>query len=272
MAKERASGIYMILCKTTGKRYIGSAVWIRKRWRYHREDLRKGKHHSLYLQRAWDKYGEGNFEFVVLAYCPSERLIELEQRMIDEYKAADRDYGYNMNPIAGSNLGRKFGPEFAAKISEARKGKYNGTDEMRQQLKERMKGNTYLLGHKNSEETKAKLRIARKGRTPALGMKMSEENKQAVSARFKGVPLRDEHKKKISNAHQGKKQTKEYRIKLAAVQSKFDLQQIDEIFTLRAEGLFYRQIADKMGCSKQTICNIIRGKNLYYGRLAKHGT
>ena len=67
MAEERSSGIYTIICKTTGKYYIGSAVWIRKRWRNHREDLRKGKHHNLYLQRAWNKYGEDNFDFIVFS-------------------------------------------------------------------------------------------------------------------------------------------------------------------------------------------------------------
>lgn len=62
---RRQSGIYQILCKPTGKVYIGSAVWIAKRKRHHREALLAGKHHSQYLQKAWDKYGPEAFEFSI---------------------------------------------------------------------------------------------------------------------------------------------------------------------------------------------------------------
>jgi group I intron endonuclease len=57
------SGVYQILCVPTGKAYVGSAVNLAKRWQEHRWMLRRGQHHSQYLQRAWDKYGETAFAF-----------------------------------------------------------------------------------------------------------------------------------------------------------------------------------------------------------------
>jgi group I intron endonuclease len=56
-AIPRASGVYQILCKPTGKIYVGSAVNLRGRWLNHRSSLRCGKHPNIVLQRAWNKDG-----------------------------------------------------------------------------------------------------------------------------------------------------------------------------------------------------------------------
>jgi group I intron endonuclease len=104
-------GVYAIRNKTTGKAYVGSAAKSMKgRWGDHRKTLRKGEHRSRYLQRAWNKYGEKDFEFVVLEECPAELCVEREQHWIDKLKAANSKTGYNMSPTAGSNLGAKYGP------------------------------------------------------------------------------------------------------------------------------------------------------------------
>ena len=52
--------IYQIRCIPTGKVYVGQAQSerLQLRWDRHRSDLRKGKHHAVKLQRAWNKYGE----------------------------------------------------------------------------------------------------------------------------------------------------------------------------------------------------------------------
>jgi len=62
----RASGIYQIRCLLTGKIYVGSAVDIRARWNHHRDMLKRKKHRNKYLQAAWNKYGENNFECSIL--------------------------------------------------------------------------------------------------------------------------------------------------------------------------------------------------------------
>ena len=63
---KTGSGIYAIVHIETGRKYVGSAVNLTKRWNIHRHGLRNKKHHSAALQRAWDKYGEAAFSFEVL--------------------------------------------------------------------------------------------------------------------------------------------------------------------------------------------------------------
>ena len=65
-------GVYMIKNKINGKFYIGSSVDITYRWARHKRQLRNGNHHSIHLQRAWDKYGEENFEFKVIEECSED--------------------------------------------------------------------------------------------------------------------------------------------------------------------------------------------------------
>jgi hypothetical protein len=47
--------------------YIGSSVNITNRWRIHLSELRRGTHHSPYLQHCYNKYGEESLKFEVLA-------------------------------------------------------------------------------------------------------------------------------------------------------------------------------------------------------------
>jgi GIY-YIG catalytic domain len=103
------SGVYQIRCKRTGKIYVGSAVNIRARWDTHRRDLRKGLHHNPFLQRAWNRYGESDFEFVALEYVEVARLLDIEQLWIDRTGCINRRVGYNIKPEAtapGLGIGR----------------------------------------------------------------------------------------------------------------------------------------------------------------------
>jgi hypothetical protein len=103
------SGVYQIRCKRNGKIYVGSAVNLRARWDTHRRDLRKGFHHNPYLQHAWDRYGESDFELVVLEYVEVARLLDTEQLWIDRTGCINRCVGYNIKPEAtcsGRGIGR----------------------------------------------------------------------------------------------------------------------------------------------------------------------
>ena len=60
---KKSSGIYKITNKTNGNYYIGSASIICNRWWIHISKLRKNCHSNKYLQNAFNKYGESNFEF-----------------------------------------------------------------------------------------------------------------------------------------------------------------------------------------------------------------
>lgn len=104
---EKNSGVYMILHRDSGKRYIGSSYQVPKRLAEHKKLLLKNKHHSIILQRAWNKYGEVAFDFYKIISCPSEFCIYYEQIAMDEYRVSHREFGYNVRPLAHSNKGLK---------------------------------------------------------------------------------------------------------------------------------------------------------------------
>lgn len=62
----KQAGIYQIKNVLNGHSYIGSTNNFYDRLIQHRSHLRKQKHHSIALQRAYDKYGEYNFEVNIL--------------------------------------------------------------------------------------------------------------------------------------------------------------------------------------------------------------
>lgn len=105
----KQSGIYRIVNKINGKGYVGSAINFIKRWWKHKFDLRKNRHHSIKLQNAWNKYGEENFDFIVIELVKDKnKLIEREQYWINFYDASHPKKGYNVSPTAGSPLGVEF--------------------------------------------------------------------------------------------------------------------------------------------------------------------
>lgn len=134
----RSSGIYKIVCRTTKKVYIGSAVNLRGRKDYHLYHLRRGDHDNRYLQNAWNKYGEADFDFQVIELILVPFLLEREQYWIDKTRACIRAKGFNLSPTAGSALGVKHSDETCA----------------RQSLRRR--------GHKLSEENKRNLSLAKR--------------------------------------------------------------------------------------------------------------
>ena len=75
------SGIYKIVNKVNSKYYLGSSKDFHVRKLRHFNELRKGNHHNIYLQRAFNKYGEENFEFVILEEC--ENTLEREQELLN---------------------------------------------------------------------------------------------------------------------------------------------------------------------------------------------
>lgn len=112
------SGIYAII-SPSGKRYVGSAVDIARRWREHLRDLRKCRHHCAPLQNAFNKYGESALQFTILERCAKPQLITREQLHIDAY-----DWGalYNVATQAVGGAG-PHSADTRARIGAAHKGK-----------------------------------------------------------------------------------------------------------------------------------------------------
>ena len=77
------SGIYKIVNVKTGDFYIGSSVNLEKRRKSHTYLLKNNRNGCKILQNAWNKYGEDNFKWEILAYSPKEYLFKLEQFFVD---------------------------------------------------------------------------------------------------------------------------------------------------------------------------------------------
>lgn len=109
--------IYQIRNIVNNTLYIGSVLKRNPsdRWIRHRKDLRGNIHHSLHLQRAWNKYGESNFIFEILEEVKSNVIVR-EQYYIDKNLKNNKTL-YNMNLIAGNCEGRKFSKESKKKMS-----------------------------------------------------------------------------------------------------------------------------------------------------------
>lgn len=92
------TGVYKILNKITGKMYIGYSTNIVSRWYGHKSQLRRNIHKNVYLQGAWNKYGEQNFEFIILEECLKNDLCKKEYFYINQYNSTNRLIGYNIEP------------------------------------------------------------------------------------------------------------------------------------------------------------------------------
>lgn len=160
------SGIYCIKNKLNNKLYVGSTINFDKRKREHYSYLRRGTHHSTYLQRSFNKYGEINFEFFILETCESEKLLIREQHYIDVLSPR-----YNICKIAGNSLGVKRSEETKKKLSDVHKGQKpwnKGVPQSEKQKNEhslRMKGKiSGVKGKKWKQESKEKLSKAKIGK------------------------------------------------------------------------------------------------------------
>lgn len=116
------SGVYQIYNTVNGKRYIGSSIHIEQRFKEHLRNLRANKYVNAHLQCAWNKYGEQSFILEEVELCEPDQCLKIEQEYIDYYHAADRNFGYNIDPYA-EHSGNTLSEETRKKISEKAKGR-----------------------------------------------------------------------------------------------------------------------------------------------------
>lgn len=115
----KISGIYKIVNKVNGKYYVGSSNDIRKRWNNHKSNLRRKNHKSPHLQSAWNKYGELNFDFVIVETCNIDKLLIIEQKYLDT-SILEKNICYNTSYVAERPMiGIKHSDETKSKISKA---------------------------------------------------------------------------------------------------------------------------------------------------------
>lgn len=116
--KQNWIGIYQIKCKGNNQIYIGSTKNIQERWQQHIAVLRGNRHHSTYLQRSYNKYGEDSLEFTVLLrmFDYNQELLRLnEWYYIEQYKPKFN----TSSPVIYPNT-----EEWKQKISESTKKLY----------------------------------------------------------------------------------------------------------------------------------------------------
>lgn len=254
------SGIYKITNLVNGKLYIGSAVKIQRRWIEHRAQLIAGKHHSVKLQNAWNKYGASAFEFAVLEFVEDHALlIQREQFWLDATRSATKD-GYNVSPSAYSllgfrhseaskekcrlaklgkvmpahvldalrfaNTGRKLSPEHREKLGAAQRGKKRSAESIAKTVNANR-------GLKRSDATRALISEAAKRRKPSfLGKRHSDQSRAKISiAKLGSIPA----SRKLTEA------------------------QCLEIRALRSTGATYKAIGARFGVTGECIGNLIRG-------------
>lgn len=126
MGIEDLKGVYCILNKINGKRYIGSTVVsFKDRLNHHRNRLRVDGHKNAHIQRSWNKYGEDSFDFNVLEVVDDRDLVlEREQFWIDSF---DFDSLYNINRLATG--GNQFSRESIDKRAETMRLNYKAVVE-----------------------------------------------------------------------------------------------------------------------------------------------
>lgn len=116
---KKMIGVYKITNLTNNKLYIGSSIDIKGRWAEHKRDLKNNKHHSTYLQRSWNKYGENSFNFSIIEECNKDDLLDREQFYLDKYKSYKKENGYNVaKDSSAPMMGRKHSEETLIKLSE----------------------------------------------------------------------------------------------------------------------------------------------------------
>lgn len=169
--QEKKWCVYKHTNKINGKVYIGqTGQKPEERWR-----KGEGYINSKYFYKAIQKYGWDNFEHeILLNNLTLEEANFLEQQIIKEYKATDRQFGYNLKE-GGSH--RKYTEDSKLKMSQ------NHSDVSKE--------NNPMYGKHHTKETIEKIKQTKK------------DNK------IKKPPMSEETKKKISEANKGKKRTKE---------------------------------------------------------------
>lgn len=173
------SGIYKLHNKITNNFYIGSTFTFNKRFGEHINALRGKYHRNRYLQNSYNKYGEQNFEFHILATCPTEYLTKLEQWFVDKLKPR-----YNLRKlIVDSQLGTTRSADTKNKMAKSKFGNTNALGAVRsQEFKDNVSNN--LLNHKVSKETRNSISRTLTGRKQSKTTILKRATKNKIPVKF----------------------------------------------------------------------------------------
>lgn len=194
--KRDVIGIYIIRNNDDGKVYIGQSVDVEYRICNHFSCLKHNRHDNEYMQRAYNKNPEA-FDWELLCECSVDELDEKEIGYINEYRSADRKFGYNHS--YGGQLYHRATMETRIKMSEVKKG-VKFTEEHCRKIGEANRR------RKLSDETKAK--IAAKHKKPIYQYTINGEFvARHESAKDAAICLGLKHPTGIKTAAHGRTKT-----------------------------------------------------------------
>lgn len=230
--KSKLSGIYEIINRLNGKRYIGSAKEFKERWRNHVSSLKSDKHQNKHLQNSFNKFinelGNDNFiEFHIVEIMKNstkeERLIreefwinvakenniDLYNNQLDPTKEASDRSCHSLTPEETSKKHSEFWkifwslPENKEKKSKSLKERWQN-EEFREKMTEIARENAI----KNSEVISERMTGEN---NPFFGKTHTEEIKKQIIENNKNRIISDETRQKISNAGLGRKLSEEHK-------------------------------------------------------------
>ena len=80
MRDKMSAGVYKMENKKTGVIYIGCSTQLKRRFRDHKNNLKKNKHKNGLLQEAYNQYGLDVFEFEVIKEYPPDTPFEVLEK------------------------------------------------------------------------------------------------------------------------------------------------------------------------------------------------
>lgn len=182
--------VYKLLCTANKRFYIGSTIDYAKRKERHLRDLRSGSHNNIFLQRTFNKYGEGAFKWKVIYVDTKDEARALEQHYIDKYMQDKRCMNIGKTASGGDNLSRN--PRRDSIVSQMastmRERIARMTEEERKAKWGHSGASNGMYGRTHTEDTRKKLRECNLGR----------------ASKRRGIPLSEEHRRKVSAARMGR--------------------------------------------------------------------
>lgn len=187
--------IYQIRNISNNKIYIGSTKEFHKRKLRHIRELKKNKHHCIYLQRAYNKYGNSFFVFEILEKCTESELLNKEQEWIN-----NKNPDYNIGGVGGGDnyTNHPNKEQIYIKITQALKNAPNPSPKYKQDNPNWKGGKTFFTcpkcgievrtSSKKTQKTCYKCKDISGEKNPFFGKKHSNEAKNKISKSKQGVP------------------------------------------------------------------------------------